>query len=99
LIREGRDFATFGQLTKETDMLNKSIAIAGNEQAQQMIQGGASVPGVTLPAASTYKPDSSRQDQGRSLLAPSFVAAAYAGTSTAVALDAHEQARRLLVAQ
>ncbi len=90
-------------------MLKKSIAIAlfafgvqnafaGNQQAQHMIQGGNSVAGVSLPASSAYNVASSN-DQGRSLLAPTFVRGAYVGTSTIVAADGHEQARRLLVAQ
>ncbi|MGH8770379.1 MAG: hypothetical protein ACREV2_04260 [Burkholderiales bacterium] len=74
-------------------------ASAGNEQAQRMIQGGSFVGGTTLPAALTYKPQLSGQDQARALLAPVFVSGGYVGASTTVAVDGHEQARRMIVGQ
>ncbi|MGH8772961.1 MAG: hypothetical protein ACREV2_17560 [Burkholderiales bacterium] len=74
-------------------------ASAGNEQAQRMIQGGSSVGGPALPAALTYKPELAGHDQARALLAPVFVSAGYIGASTTVAVDGHEQARRMIVKQ
>lgn len=64
-----------------------------------MILGGASVDGPALPAASTYKPERADQEQARALLAPVFVAGSYIATSDSVAVDGHEQARRLIVGQ
>ena len=74
-------------------------ATAGNEQPQRMILGSSSVDGPTLAAASTYKPERAGQEQARALLAPVFVSGNYIGTSDAVAVDGHEQARRLIVGQ
>ncbi|MGH8728816.1 MAG: hypothetical protein ACREV9_11840 [Burkholderiales bacterium] len=70
---------------------------AGNEQAQRMIQPIVSASGTSLPASLTHK--ASSQDQGRSLLAPTFVSVGYVGASAAVVLDGHVQARRMLVGQ
>lgn len=72
-------------------------ASAGNEQAQRMILGGASVAGSALAAALTYKPELAGHDQARALLSPVFVSGGYVGASATVALDGHEQARRMIV--
>jgi hypothetical protein len=72
-------------------------ASADNEQAQRMILGGGSVAETTLPAALTYKPELAGHDQARALLAPVFVSGAYVGASNTVAVDGHEQARRMIV--
>ncbi len=75
---------------------------AGNEQAQRMVLGGVSVEGPTLPAASTYKPGAKGHDQARALLDPVFVSETYVGASKTVgivAVDGHEQARRMIVGQ
>ncbi|MBA2351459.1 MAG: hypothetical protein M3Q32_10485 [Pseudomonadota bacterium] len=79
--------------------LGMQNASAGNEQAQRMILGGSSVGASALPAAATYKPERSGQDQASALLAPVFVSGAYVGTATSVALDGHEQARRMIAAK
>jgi len=74
-------------------------ASAGNEQAQRMIQGGSSVGGTSLPAALTYKPALNGHDQARALLDPVFISGGYIGASATVAVDGHEQARRMIVGQ